>query len=1063
MRRLILLAMIAAAALPAAASRRVTVSQLEQVLAADIAAHRKDADVARQVSEFEMSERLTEPTLGHLAARLTLGPRTALALQLLADQSSFLDPPAAELPATAMPDAATQMRMLNAARAYAVQTWSRLPNFFVTRLTTRFDDTAQVLAKGDWPVRAGLHPVGGTKREVTFQDGKEVQDPTTEDTATAKSSLELGLRTWGEFGPAMTVVLADMSKQNATFSHWEQSSSGLAAVYRYSVPREASHYAVAYCCLVIQKLAGRVQYGYSGRERSAQQMASIPRADQYDTFTETPGYHGTISIDAGTGAILRITIEAQLSRGDPLMRADTLVEYESVTIGDRQFICPVRSLAISLEPGGAGSKSMALNGVGDDSAWESPLSGNGKAPVLLINETHFTNYHRLGTTMRILSNAAAADGTAPGVQTSPPSNAGLATVPVTASASPTGSEPTTEQPPAANAPKPSEMAALSAPPPPPAATAPAIPPEPVIPEITLTDAAGVPNTPAETPGDNYSLKVTSRLVDVGIVAYDKKNRPVTDLKAGDFEVYDNGQKQEIHSFSQDAAQNSAAQNVMPPPPQRTASPASEPVREFSNRSANEPGPAPANNTNTTILLIDESHIAWADMSNARGQILKFLGSLSSGERVGLYTMTGLGFRVLNEVTDNHAALIARIQQFMPTAQSIAEAQEEETRNRQHFDEVHSASDLNSVNGNHVDVPDSISPIDPQLLTMGDNPARASFIILAQVARHLSSLPGHKKLVWVSSDNVFADWRDQAVGIDKSPKEIQSYVMRAQEAMNDAHAAVYPFDVSQLETGGVSPDLQHQNVQLTQAVQDNASLGGGQTLSQSTQPGRIEAQMSQDVHSVQGPVRQVAAATGGRVIRRSGDLEKELSEIVADGHATYMLGFSPQGPADGQYHTITVKIAGRRGLTLRYRTGYLFEREPATLRERFQKALWNPTDVSEIAVTANVATADRESKITLNIATGDLGLQQQAGRWMGKLDIFFIARDDAGLHAQVEGQTLGLRLKSATYERLMPSGIPFEHAVAKNAGMGSLRVLIVDENSGHMGSVTIPGGVLGAGN
>ncbi len=176
----------------------------------------------------------------------------------------------------------------------------------------------------------------------------------------------------------------------------------------------------------------------------------------------------------------------------------------------------------------------------------------------------------------------------------------------------------------------------------------------------------------------------------------------------------------------------------------------------------------------------------------------------------------------------------------------------------------------------------------------------------------------------------------------------------------------------------------------------------------------------------------------------------------------MLGFSPQGSADGQYHAITVKLAARHGLTLRYRTGYLFDKEPATLRERFQKALWNPTDISEIAVTANVATADREAKVTLNIATRDLGLQQQAGRWMDKLDIFFIGRDDAGLHAQVEGQTIGLRLKSATYERLMPGGIPFERAVPKNEGTGSLRVLVVDENSGHMGSVTIPGSVLAVG-
>jgi hypothetical protein len=90
------------------------------------------------------------------------------------------------------------------------------------------------------------------------------------------------------------------------------------------------------------------------------------------------------------------------------------------------------------------------------------------------------------------------------------------------------------------------------------------------------------------------------------------------------------------------------------------------------------------------------------------------------------------------------------------------------------------------------------------------------------------------------------------------------------------------------------------------------------------------------------------------------------------------------------------------------------------------------------------------------------LQQQAGRWMDKLDIFFIQRDDAGLHARLEGQTLGLRLKSATYEKLMPTGVPFEHFVGAKPGMASLRVLVVDENSGRMGSITIPASAMGGG-
>jgi VWFA-related protein len=1079
--RMIVVFSIAAIALPAIGARRVTVAQLEEVVAADEDAHHADLEVARQIGELEMTEQLTGRTLVHFASIHKLGPRTALALQLLSDQSVFLDPPANELPATALPDPAMQQQMLEAARAYSVETWTRLPNFFVTRMTNRFDDAPHVLTKGDWPVRVGLQPVGTSSRQVTFRDGKEVQDPTSESAAeNSKSSQELGLHSWGEFGPELTVVLADMAKHQVEFKHWEEIGTQLAAVYEYEVPKEASHYAVSYCCIFNQLVVGRTQFGYSGRNRSAQQVANIPRTELEHTYIETPGYHGTIAIDPATGAVLRITIQAELSHGDPLLLAETMVEYGTVSIGDRQFTCPLRSIAISMEQswmeGAGNTKTVTVNGVGDDSAWQSPLNKGANAPIRLINETSFVDYHRLGSTARILTDAATAGAQSPPLpnssgEASPPNSStssvspGAGIVPPNPSADAAATAPPTAESgraetQTANSAPPSGAIAPTATPPPPA--------EPAIPEVSMSAATGVPDQPTsagEPTGEGYSLKVTSRLVDVGLVAYDKKGHPVTDLKAGDLEIYDNGRKQEIRSFGLAASPALAPSQEEPNPSSSTTDGAVPAVREasFANRapdvSGNSAAPL-ASESGSTVLVIDESHIAWSDMSNTRAQILKFLGSLAPGERVGLYTMTGLGFHVLTEVTVDHAALIARMQKFMPSAQSLAEAQDEETRNRQHFDEVHNVADLNSVNGNHTDVPDAEQPVDPQLLTMGDNPARASFIILVQVARHLSSIPGPKKLVWVSSDNVLADWQDQSVGIDKSPRETASFALRAQEAMNEAHAAVYPFDVSQLEGGAITADLQHQNVQLTQASSDAESLGGGATASRSTGPGRIDAAMSQDLHPVQGTVRQVAAATGGRVIRRSGDLTAQLNGIVADEHATYMLSFSPQGPADGQYHTISLKLTGRHGLNLSYRTGYFFEKEPSTLKERFQQAVWRPMDVSEIAVTASVAPQGNGANVKVNIAAGDLGLQQQAGRWMDKLDIFFIQRDDAGLHARLEGQTLGLRLKSATYEKLMPTGVPFEHFVGAKQGMASLRVLVVDENSGRMGSVTIPVSAMG---
>ncbi|HEY1897671.1 MAG TPA: VWA domain-containing protein [Terracidiphilus sp.] len=1060
MRKAILLTLTTMMIFPAGAARRVTVAQLTETLAAATAEHHSDEDIARQVGGLELSERLTDPTLDRFAARMPLQPHTALALQLLADQSSFLDPPPDELPATAPPDNPTEQQMLEAARAYAVQTWGRMPNFFVTRVTNRFDDSPHAPEKGAWPIRAGLQLAGTSSQQITFRDGKEVLDSTpAPGSATGKAAGELGLRSWGEFGPALTVVLADVANRKIVFAHWEQTAAGLTAVFRYNVPQEASHYAVVYGAQN-EKVLGRTQFGYGGRERSAQQVANIPKENELKTYSETPGYHGTIAIDPATGAVLRITIEAELSSGNPLRRAGTMIEYRPVTIGDRKFICPVRSLAISEEPTwmAVSQRSQAvLNGVGDDSLWQTPSKQPANSMVLLINETSFTNYHRLGSTSRIITDGAVAsssapDGTTPGPadhpdQLEPPPQTSVASAPV----APAPSSPQLETQVANAAPLP--PAPLEARVLPPAASA-----EPVIPEISMDAVKGLPDVPASETGPpgGFSIKVVSRLVDVGVVAYDKKGHPVADLKADDFEIYDNGRKQELRFFGPAPVTTAP---LTPPVAAETM-----PYATFTNRvsdSAAAAVPAQSSDGGATILLIDESHIAWADMNYACGQMLQFLGSLAPTERVGLYSMTGLGFRVLVEATTDHAALMARLKAFMPTAQSVSNAQDEEMRNRQQFNEVHNQADLNSVNGNHGDVPDADQPVDPQLMTMGSNPARSSLIILAQVARHLSAMAGHKNLVWVSSDNVFADWQEQQVGIDKSPKEVQAFAGHVQEAMNDAHTAVYPFDVSQLEGGAIGADIQHRNVELTQAAADNAATAaaaGGPAQSSgghNTQPGRITAETSQDLHPIQGPIREVAAATGGRTIRRSGDLAAALNGIVEDGHATYQLSFSPQGPADDQYHTIVVKLAGRRGLSLRYRTGYQFQKEPATLKDRFQQAMWRPLDVSEIAVSADVEPSGSGASVRMNIAAGDLEMEQLGGRWTDKLDIFFIQRDDAGLHAHLEGQTLGLRLKSSTYQNILPKGVPFERAVELRPGMASLRVLVVDENSGRMGSVTIP--------
>src|SRR5271163_3911042 len=100
MRRLAVLLLLAGGVPSCLAAKRVTVEQLEQLLAT---AHgQPDAKVAQLLSDVELTERLNMATRSRLESDLP-GPQSQQSLTVLTDISAFLAPPAAEIPATAAP------------------------------------------------------------------------------------------------------------------------------------------------------------------------------------------------------------------------------------------------------------------------------------------------------------------------------------------------------------------------------------------------------------------------------------------------------------------------------------------------------------------------------------------------------------------------------------------------------------------------------------------------------------------------------------------------------------------------------------------------------------------------------------------------------------------------------------------------------------------------------------------------------------------------------------------------------------------------------------------------
>jgi len=376
MRRMILLAFVAALVLPADSqqSTSITVEALQEALATSESAHSADADVARQLSGMVLTERLSAARLARLKARLP-GEKSQQALVALADASVFLAPPAAEIPANPRPDPAALHQMLASVVNYVNTTLRQLPNFMATRDTTRFEDRPLQDIQGEVGMTTliylPLHVVGRSNVLVTYRDGHEILEK-----IPAKSnggeSQERGLFTEGVFGPILSTVVGDALKGQITWSRWEQEAKDAAAVFHYTVPKEKSHYSVGFCCVSI------------GKDNEA------AKPEDWHSFAEVAAYHGEFAFDPASGAILRITLESDMLPDEVVSRNGLMVEYGPVDIGGKSYICPVRSVSVLL----AHTTKPPL-GI------HAPESYKGPAKTFL-NDAVFEKYRRFGSETRIL-------------------------------------------------------------------------------------------------------------------------------------------------------------------------------------------------------------------------------------------------------------------------------------------------------------------------------------------------------------------------------------------------------------------------------------------------------------------------------------------------------------------------------------------------------------------------------------------------------------------------------------------------------------------------------------
>ena len=255
---------------------------------------------------------------------------------------------------------------------YIGKTIPQLPNFIATRKTIRFEDTplTQRLDSSGFTPYEPLHFIDVTEATVLYRDGHEVVDSDSARTRKRRPMAQ-GLTTWGVFGPILGTVLVDAAQSKLTWARWEQGPSNLQAVFSYSVPKEKSHYQVNYCCVA---------------EEAAVRSANV------HPFQKVVGYQGELAVDPATGTILRLTVEAELKPADPIVKAGIMVEYGSVEIGGKTYICPVRSVS-----------STRAQVVQLDPVYKMPLAREMQPMMNSLSDVVFENYHVFRSESRVLA------------------------------------------------------------------------------------------------------------------------------------------------------------------------------------------------------------------------------------------------------------------------------------------------------------------------------------------------------------------------------------------------------------------------------------------------------------------------------------------------------------------------------------------------------------------------------------------------------------------------------------------------------------------------------------
>jgi VWFA-related protein len=505
-----------------------------------------------------------------------------------------------------------------------------------------------------------------------------------------------------------------------------------------------------------------------------------------------------------------------------------------------------------------------------------------------------------------------------------------------------------------------------------------------------------------------TIRTETRAVQIDVAVRDSHGAPVHGLTKGDFTLLDDGKPRAIAFFS--------AETGGPAPGEAPQVPSvpSEPPRVLSNTALAAP------HEPLTVILLDASSptldfpivlkrgalnnggVGVGYLTQARQGAIDAIAKVPERERIAVYHISPGGLKVVQDFTADRDLLRESI-----TAWTIP------TDWKPSCGPTVSGLPQPIAVGPDSHAPDPNNP-DPLNFHCGPDTeyriqmgAMSAIRSMRTLGEKLARLPGRKNLIWVTPGFPMR-WLVQ-MG-DESQRTLAQ--------LNDANVALNAIDIRGVGPGSDDPQL------------------------------NVMKSMTEEV--------------GGQVYRTN-DIGGEIVDADEAYRTNYTLGFYlADTERDGNFHKLELRV-DRAKLSLSYRKGYVAEKLSgnAATKEAPETELLNPAESTDIGITgtAEVTLGEPNPTIHLKVSLDPRGLtlrRQDNGPTI-KITRMFAELDARGA-VLVEGQDLKeFVVPPESMETVYIEGIHWEQALPLVPAGVKVRVIVRDEATGKVGSLTVPVG------